>query len=374
MFTALHRSRMLILAADLLAASAVSTALSATAFAGPPCTEVPVPFLAFAFNGGDRVVKYDGPQPPDYYVTFGLRNLSLPDHLLLESGGYLALSTDQGCSWQVLAQIPSWEEPMVITPGPAGSAYAFTINGSGLYRVFTDGAKYFAAPGASPVSSIMGLGVDPADHLHVRVGDSSGQMHESLDGGLTWRRVGAVPYANAFGYRFAFDPHDLDHAIFGALGEGGYVTFDGGATWNEIGGLSASGSGPVNLFNAIFSPIDGDVAWCMALDIEQSDQGHPSQGRHIYLSTDGGQSFTPVVDNGPDVVITNGPELTAHPTNPARMAWGWGSNFENRTLIHQYDASLDRLKVEEARGILARVVEYYRPDPRHLYVGLEARH
>ena len=33
-------------------------------------------------------------------------------------------------------------------------------------------------------------------------------MYQSTDGGANWSRLGNPPALGAFGYRFAFDPHD----------------------------------------------------------------------------------------------------------------------------------------------------------------------
>ena len=109
----------------------------------------------------------------------------------------------------------------------------------------------------------------------------------------------------------------------------------------------------MNLFNAAFSPVDGNAAWVMALDIDQANAGDPSGGRHFYLSEDGGRSFTPVVDESPDVTLTNGPEITPHPRRPLRIARMFGSSFSGLD-IYQYDAGSGELKKNHYPGLLAR--------------------
>ncbi len=330
------------------------------------------PFLSFAYKT-QQIVTWQGTPYQDYYVTMGLENLTIPDHLIMESGGYLIVSRDQGCEWELVERLPGGEWPLWITPGPQGYAYAYAVNGSALYQVSYDAAtREFAATSRRiPSSGLLGLGVSATDPLHIRIGDAGGQMHESFDGGETWFRVGMRAPVGLLTYRAAFDPGDLDHVMYGEATHGGWVTFDGGATWEASSGLSSS-DGPANLFNMEFSPVDGLVVWAMSLDVNESDQGHPSQGRHIYRSTDGGRTFEPRIDNGPGVTITNGPELTPHPYDADRMAWAWGSRFDGM-YVYQYDNGLDRLVTGFRAGLVARTACYYLPDTRHLYVGMEAR-
>lgn len=335
----------------------------------PGCPDGGAPVLAFTHHGR-RIFTWQGSPYRDYFVTMGLRTLDLPDHLIMESGGHLAVSRDEGCSWELIRELPGSDWPLWITAGPNGAAYAFALNGSALYRVEYDGANFAAIELHAPVSNILGLGVDADDAQRIRIGDSTGQVHESLDGGDSWSRVGTRPPVGPLTYRIAFDPNDLDHMIFGAAVDGGWVTFDGAATWTPIVGLSET-NGPVNLFNAVFSPVDSNVAWCMAIDLDQADAGHPSQGRHIYLSRDGGLTFEPVVDNAAGVTLSNGPELTPHPFDPNRIGWAWGSRWDGM-YVYQFDASARRLRTAYRAGMVARTMEFYRADPRHAYVGLEA--
>lgn len=356
-----------LVAAGMVALGGVTAAWAAL----PPCgPEGGNPFLAFALNG-DRILTWQGARYPNYFVTMGLKNLDIPGFMLMESGGYLIASKDEGCSWSIVATLGGNEWPLNIAPGPGGNAYAFGVNRDTLYRVDYDSLNFHATSLRSPASNILGLGADPDNASHVRLSSSSGQMYDSIDGGMSWNPVGVPPPAGALTYRMGFDPNNLDHALFGAARDGGWVTFDGGQHWASCIGLSET-NGPANLFNAVISPVNSDYVWVMAIDLDQADAGHPSGGKHFYLSTDGGQTFEPKVDNGANVTITNGPEMTCHPTRPTTLAWAWGSRFSGM-YVYQYDAQLDRLKSAFKAGYIARTVEYYRPDPRHLYVGLEAR-
>jgi len=331
------------------------------------CPGPSLPFYAFAAHGGDQLARYHGPDWPEYYATFGLVNLDAPGYVLMENAGTLRLSRDRGCTFEDLA--PVQDSPLWLTTAPGGGAYGFAVNGTGFYDIAPDGSTFVVTKRRTPAAGILGVGVDPANPRHVYLGNSDGQLYQSMDGGASWSPLGNPPALNAFGYRFAFDPHDPRHAIFGALTFGGWVTFDAGRTWTPLGGLSQTG-GPVNGFNAVFSPNDGNVAWVMALDIDQADNGDPSGGRHFYLSNDGGRHFTPVVDQSPDVTITNGPEMTPHPFLSQRIAWVFGSSFSGLD-IYQYDAELGQLKKRHYSGLLARTVTYAAGNPRNMLVGLE---
>jgi len=362
----MHMSRQILLLALAPIGAAIATAApnDAPGFcsAGPTLS-----FYAYALHGGNQLAVFHGPDYPDYYATFGLINLESPGEVLMENAGTLRLSRDNACTFADLAAVE--DSPLVLVAAPGGGAYGFALNGTGFYEIAPDGSTFVVTKRLTPAAGIVGVGVDPANARHVYIGNSDGQMHQSLDGGANWSRLGNPPALGAFGYRFAFDPHDPAHAIFGAATFGGWVTFDGGTSWTPMGGLSETG-GPVNGFNAVFSPVDGDVAWVMGLDIDQANNGDPSGGRHFYLSNDGGRQFTPVVDQSPDVTLTNGPEMTPHPRLPQRIAWVFGSTFSGLD-IYQYDAELGQLKKRHYSGLLARTVAYASGDPSNLLIGLE---
>jgi hypothetical protein len=337
---------------------------AASAADGPAeCAEPSLPFYAYAKRGGNQLLRYRGPDHPGYYATFGLINLDLAGAILMENAGTARLSRDGGCTFEDVAAIDFGDTPLHLVAAPGGGAYGFTLNGSGFYAIETDGTSFTVTKRRGPAPNILGVGVAPGDARHVYAGGTDGQIHHSIDGGVTWAPIGSPPARVDLAYRFAFDPNDPGHAIFGVVSEGGWVTFDAGRSWTPIAGLSETG-GPVNLFNAAFSPVDGNVAWIMALDVDQ-----PS-GRHFYLSEDGGLTVRPVVDESADVTITNGPEITPHPRQRLRMAWVFGSSFSGLD-IYQYDGQIDALKHRHHPNLLARSALYASRDPRNLIIGLE---
>lgn len=338
----------------------------------PGCNEASTPFMTFALNGGrSGFAAYTGSPWPEYFTILGLKALDVPGEVLMEAGGNLVHSTDEGCSWQIVTPLdPIDQFPLTLVGAPGGHAYGFSVNGPTFYNITNAGGGAVTATSyRAPTSNILGVGANPAAAQHVRLIDDDGQIHESFDGGASWTRIGTPPPAGALTYRGAFDPNDIDHVLFGAGVTGGWVTFDAGATWTSVAGLSET-NGPVNLFNVVVSPIDGRLVWCMALDLDQADNGHPSGGKHIYVSTDGGRSFTPMVDNGGVIVLTNGPELTPHPTNPYKIAWTAANRFTGLD-IYEYDGRAGVVRQAHRDFTKGRVVEYYPSNPRHMYVGLE---
>jgi len=253
----------------------------------------------------------------------GLAALDTPNTLLAEHKGDLLESTDAGCTW---TKVGSLEGGIFkLTAAKGGRAYAWADNGEAFYRI-DDGVPTALT---TPAANVVGIGVDPADGLHLRIGDASGALSDSIDGGVTWTKQG-TPAADGgtIGYRFAFDPLDLDHVLFGQSTDGASVTFDGGDTWEPSSGVGAANA---NAFSIAVSPADSNLVWLEAIELG------PDQ-RHIYRSTDGGLTFTSVVDQSADVTLINGNLLAPHPTNPDVLYFVFGTSFQGYgTDIYRYD-------------------------------------
>jgi hypothetical protein len=256
----------------------------------------------------------------------GLAALDTPNTLLAEHKGDLLRSTDAGCTWNKIGTLEGGL--FELTAASGGRAYAWVDNGEAFYRI-DDGVP---TPLTTPAPNIVGLGVDPADGLHLRIGDASGAVSDSTDGGVTWNKQGdpATTGGLTIGYRFAFDPTDLDHYLFGQSTDGASVTFDGGTTWMKSTGIGAANA---NAFSIAVSPANPDVVWVEAIELG------PDQ-RHIYRSTDGGLTFTSVVDSSADVTLINGNLLSPHPTNEDVLYFVFGTSFQGYgTDLYRYDQS-----------------------------------
>jgi hypothetical protein len=235
-------------------------------------------------------------------------------------------STSAGCRWTTVGTVQSTSDgfPISLVAARGDRAFAWADNRNDLARIDGTTITYLG----SPVDSIIGVGTDPENADRLRFVDGGGQMWESTDGGLRFGPIGARIQGSAFlYYRAAFDPSNLDHVVVGAVIEGAYVTFDGGRNWTRASGLSSTGTGAVNVFSVVVSPALSTTVYAMGLDIVESDAGAASQGRHIYMSEDGGLTFRSVVDRSADVILPNGVPMAAHPTNAAVVYFSFGSSF-----------------------------------------------
>ncbi|WP_170319477.1 sialidase family protein [Polyangium spumosum] len=288
--------------------------------------------------------------------TYGLAALDTPNTLLAEHKGELLRSEDAGCTWSVVGALAG--SIFRITAAKGGLAYAWAENGAGFYRIDENGPQAFT----TPAPNIIGLGVDPADGKHLRIGDASGSLHESHDGGETWSKQGTPPASGSvIGYRFAFDPANLDHVLWGESVNGGAVSFDGGATWQKSAGLGANGA---NLFSIAVSPAASDVVWAEALEMGPDI-------RHIHRSKDGGKTFEVVVTESAEVDLINGTLIVPHPTDAAVLYFVFGTGYN--------DYGTDLFRYDHGTGVVTKTHNGYDgvsaivaspADPKLLYLGL----
>jgi hypothetical protein len=296
--------------------------------------------------------------------TYGVAALDTPDTLLAWHKNDLLLSTDAGCGWSVVATFTDWDFPPRIDAAPGGRAYAWSDNRQYMIRYDSRGAVKLKPP-----VDFVGLGIDAADGEHLRGGGADGSLWESTDAGDSWTRIGTVATTSTIIYRIAFDPHDLDHIVAGTAVDGAYVSNDAGRNWTRSTGF---GAGSVNAFNFVISPAGGNVVWGMAINLAESDANVPSHGRHIFRSTDGGAMFEAVVDEGPGVKLINGPVMAAHPTDPNRLYFVFGTHFQNYgTDLFRYDAATGTLSVAHHDLDDINAIAFAPGDPRVMYLGLE---
>jgi hypothetical protein len=282
--------------------------------------------IAITSDEGATLLTPGRPLRPTSYA-YGLAVLpDAPNTMLLSYGRTLQRSTTAGCRWTTVGTVASTSDgfPISLVAARGDRAFAWSENRNDLARIDGTTITYLG----SPVDSIVGVGTDPVDADRVRFGDGSGQLWESNDAGLRFSPLGTrIPGSSFLYYRAAFDPRNLDHVVVGAVTSGAFVTFDGGRSWTQATGLSSTGTGSVNVFSVVVSPADSMTVYAMGLDIAEMDAGAPSQGRHIYMSKDGGITFTPVVDRSSDVILPNGVPMAGHPTNANVVYFTYGSSF-----------------------------------------------
>ncbi len=319
----------------------------------PQCDLVSgTPAVTFSKDTGATFAPVTG-QLPDVAYTAGLAVLRAPGHLLAETSGDVLRSTDGGCTWTKIGDAGATITRLVAA-GEDG-AYGFSPNGSHLYRV--DGSTVSMLPVPVGVADIRGLGVDRADPEHIRVGDQEGGIFDSIDGGVTFSKIGVSAPDGCFN-TVAFDPSDLDHVLCGTLSQGAFVTFDGGAGWTQ-----ADVPAPANAFSFAVSPVDGKRVWLRAIYLLD----FPDEKQGLLVSSDGGETFQLTLeDGGPEGFhTTNGPAMTADVFDADVLY------VTEAVDLYRVDLGQSTLeKLDPHIAYLAESIAVAPSDPPILYVGL----
>ncbi len=365
----------------------------------PPCGAIESPYVSITYDPLNVFVPYTGPANPGTFFTWGVTALDVPNVVVASAQGQLWASIDDGCTWASIGFTDQSGGLYRIEPGPLGYAYAWVDNGTstaldaGIYQIHNDppGSTSFDVEfRPAPVSQMNGFGIDAHNPHHIRTAHNSGELQESLDGGMTWRRIG-VPASTStvLAYVTEFDPNDLDHVIYGRVSEGAYVTFDGGDTWTQSGGLRSIPTRGNNFFSATISPVDGNIVFGMGIDLGETGlpgdpPAPPSNGKHIYASTDGGLTFAPVLSRGTGggepgegVFMQNQPVMKSDWENPNKFYYLFGTscNFGG-TYFYEYDLGTGILNTsiaDENNGCIPkpRQFEWSRTNPGALLMGFE---
>lgn len=303
--------------------------------------------------------------------TYGLTALRTPGTLLAVHNAAILRSTNNGCSWDSIGDVDTSLGdyfPLKLVAGAGDRAFGWSENRTFLIRIDRDRFTYLKAP----VEGIIGIGTDPDNADHVRIGDSSGIL-ESFDGGDTWQLIASLPKKDGavFPYRVAFAPENLNHILVGTVVKGAFVTTDGGRNWQQATGFNGKDKS-ANVFEFAISPVNDNIVWAMGINLTEANQGTPSGGRHIYLSANGGQTFYPVIDHSATVTIRNQPAMAAHPTNPGVLYFVFGTYYQDYgTDVFRYnlrDQSLTKTH-NSYDGIDS--ITFSRKDPSIMYFGLE---
>jgi hypothetical protein len=212
-----------------------------------------------------------------------------------------------------------------------------------------------------PPIDFVGLGVDANDGEHLRAAGNDGTIWESTDAGESWTQIGALRSDVPLFYRFVFDPADLDHILGGTINTGAHLSRDGGKTWTRATGFGNS----ANVFELAISPADSTRVWAEGLDMTESR-------RHVWVSSDGGATFVPVVDEGPGIELINGNVMAAHPTNRDVLYFVFGTHlFQYGTDLYRFDLSSRSLTVAHNGHDDFNSIAFSRSDPNLMYLGIE---
>jgi hypothetical protein len=353
----------LMAAATAAAALAFVPAMGSVQQNVPTCDTVQgIGAVTFSFNEGKTLAPVADPVTGNSNTT-GLVVLD-SGIMLAESKGSLLKSRDGGCTWTSEATLNYY--PVMLTAGGSRRAYAWGDNAPYFARIDERGVHELVVP----TDSIHGVGVDPTNGLHVRVGVGNGDILDSIDGGESWMRVGRAPAPTelTLTYRVVFDPQNLDHAVLGRSNDGAWVTFNGGARWLQG---QAGVTGQANVFNFAISPVDPNVVWAMGIYLPAVDT--PWNGRYIARSTDGGKTFTAVLRQNNRITLRNGPLMVAHPTDPNVLFFVFGTYFANYgTDIYRYNARTGITDIHHNNYPDVNAIAFSKPTPSVMYFGLES--
>lgn len=325
--------------------------------------------VAITSNDGATLITSNKALRPTSYA-YGLAVLpDIANTMYLAHDRVLLRSTNAGCRWTDVGTVQTTSDgfPISLVAARGDRAYSWSDGRNDFARIDGTTITYVGAP----VSAIIGVGTDPSKADGVRFGDGNGQLWDSTNAGVRFSPIGSPVPGSGLYYRAAFDPSNLDHVVVGTANGGAFVTFDGGTTWTQATGLSSIGTGPVNVFSVVVSPADAMTVFAMGLDIAESDAGAPSQGRHIYLSRDGGLTYHPVVDRSNDVILTNGVPMAAHPTDADVVYFSFGSSFQGYGAdLYRYDDGTGQVTKthNDYHGLPS--IGFNPADPGFMYLGL----
>jgi hypothetical protein len=366
--------------------AAVVSFTGTQASGGGNCDRLTRPYMSTTADGGSTFVPFRAPPSPQNPLTWSIAALDDAGTLVMHADDALWGSEDDGCSWTVIKQNATGL--LSIAVGPLGYAYAWQAGtGTEIYQI-----RHSTGPGTpwrvtsfqGPGTQLTGLGVDPTDPLHIRAADGRGQLYETFEGAAKMFLIG-VPAAptTTYGFVTAFDPNDVDHAVYGTGIYGGFVTDDGGQTWTPSIGLAAIPGSDVNYFNAVISPVDGDIVFAAASDSSYT------WTRQIYASTDGGLTYAPVLtdnvgggltyapvltDNVGGVLLQNSPVMEADLDDANVLRFIYSVNpLSGGTNFYTYDLGTDDLTVVNNSNLLllVRAIVSSRSTPGSLHVGFE---
>jgi hypothetical protein len=308
-------------------------------------------------DGAELAPTKEKLQPVTYAKVAALEE---PNTLIAIGRQSIQRSSDAGCSWQQLDKSPDDLATYDVAPGPADTAYVYSVNDQPIHRVKGNRVSTAAGPvawsGLSALAALPGL-------LRVVAGD--GQLYDSTDDGVSWRRIGVPAARDLFVYNAVIDPRDPGHVVIGTMSEGVYVTFDGGRTWHHSDPVTR-----VNAFSLTISPADPMTVWMEGYDPAGRDDGVTDTTRQIWRSTDGGIKFEPVLDAS-RAILYNGNQMWASPTDPDLLYFSYGTSFANYgSDLYRFRPSTNELTKQHNTHDGIPSLAFNPADPSVLYLGL----
>jgi photosystem II stability/assembly factor-like uncharacterized protein len=161
-------------------------------------------------------------------------------------------------------------------PGDPNTFYFGTVDG-GIWKTTNAGVTWTPGFDHQPVASIGAIAVAPSDPKIIYVGTGESDIRSDL-----------------------------------ASGDGVYRSTDGGGSWQNVGLRDTR-----QISRIVIDPQNANIVYVGAL-------GHaygPNNERGIYKSTDGGEQWTKVLDQGPETGIADLAIATEHPNILFASSW-----------------------------------------------------
>jgi photosystem II stability/assembly factor-like uncharacterized protein len=213
------------------------------------------------------------------------------------------------------------------------------------------------------------------------VGTATGGVWKTTNNGTTFTAVFDSQSVSSIG-DVAIAPNDPNVVWVGtgepnnrqssSWGDGIYKSTNGGRSWKNVG-LKESRQ----IARIVVDPADHDVVYVAAL----GDLWRAGGERGIYKTTDGGQSWTRILDAGPDA---GGTDLVMDPANNKvlyaatyqrrRASWGFNGGGPQSAIWKTVDAGKNWTRLEKGlpEGDKGRIgLDVYRKNPDIVYARVE---
>jgi photosystem II stability/assembly factor-like uncharacterized protein len=234
---------------------------------------------------------------------------------------------------------------------------------------------------ATPSGRVDDLAVFEANPAIFYIGTATGGVWKSVNNGTTLEQVFHSKTTSSVG-DVAIAPNDPNLVWVGtgennnrqssSWGDGVYKSADGGRTWVNMGLKDSK-----QIARIIVDPVDYDVVYVAALGNLWAAGGE----RGLYKTTDGGITWTRILDAGPDAGVT---ELVMDPSNNKvlyaatyqrrRATWGFNGAGPASAIWKSTDAGRNWTKLTQGipSSPLGRIgLDIYRKNPSVVYARIE---